>query len=306
MADLIPAPVWTGRSDPEDGPNARRIHHIAGAVDAPVALIGFACEAGVIRNKGRAGAAQGPDAIRAALANMAAPAGGVGFTDLGNVAVTGEDPGPGQSLLGAQIAQALAAHDRVVVLGGGHETAFGSWQGLRAARPDARIGIINLDAHLDIRQIGPAGPSSGTPFAQIRAADAQGFDYLVLGLAPEGNTQALLDRAAAWGVGIVPDSALQTGPEAAHDAIAQICARNDAIYLSIDLDVLPGGAMPGVSAPAARGVPLHVIEALMAQIARMAPALPLIDLVELSPPNDPSGLSARVAALLARKAMFLP
>lgn len=305
MAELIPAAPWTGRSDPEDGPDARRMHHIAAAPDAPVALIGFACEAGVIRNQGRPGAAQGPGAIRAALANIAAPADAAGFADLGTIAVTGEDPAPGQRLLADLIARAMAKHRRVVVMGGGHETAFGSWQGLRAARPDARIGIINLDAHLDIRMTGAAGPSSGTPFAQIRADDPAGFDYLVLGLAPEGNTPALIDRAADWGVQIIPDSALQTSAEPAAQAIAAICARNDAIYLSIDLDVLPGAVMPAVSAPA-RGVPLHVIEELIAEIAAAALALPLIDLVELSPPHDPQGLGARVAALLTRKAMALP
>ena len=56
-----------------------------------------------------------------------------------------------------------------VVLGGGHEVAFGTYLGLarisRSAHPGDRIGILNLDAHFDLRP-GPV-PSSGTPFRQI-------------------------------------------------------------------------------------------------------------------------------------------
>ena len=41
--------VWAGREDPEDGKLATRFHH-AIAKDGTRALLGFACDAGVIRN----------------------------------------------------------------------------------------------------------------------------------------------------------------------------------------------------------------------------------------------------------------
>lgn len=300
MAEHQPAQGWTGREDPEDGALALRMHQLEGRADAQAALIGFCCDAGVIRNKGNAGAAAGPAAIRGALAVLAAPEAARGFLDAGDVVVTGEDPGPGQALLGETLAPLIARYPRALVLGGGHETAYGSWQGLRLALPDARIGIINLDAHLDIRAIGAAGPSSGTPFFQIHQDHPEGFDYAVLGLAPEGNTQALRARAQDWGVTIVEDRALQTAPDAGFAAIDAICARNDVIYLTVDLDVLPGSTAPGVSAPAARGVPLHVIEALIDRVLASG-KLRLADIVEMSPPHDSARLTARCAAFIARR-----
>lgn len=57
--------VWTGRNDLEDGALGTRVHHITKQVqsidlsddltDSAIALVGFASDAGVARNKGRVG-----------------------------------------------------------------------------------------------------------------------------------------------------------------------------------------------------------------------------------------------------------
>lgn len=299
-----PSPVWAGRSDPEDGPLARRMHHCI-APKAARAVAGFACDLGVRRNHGRPGAADGPRALRQALANLAAPADFDAFADLGDVAPNTEDLDAAQTAMAAHIAQALAAYERIVVFGGGHETALASFCGLRAACPDGRIGIVNLDAHFDLRAVGAAGATSGTPFAQIRALDPTQFDYLCLGVAREANTAALFARAQEWGVSFVEDHALIADHQAGDSAIDAVVARNDIIYLTICLDVLAHFQAPGVSAPAARGVPLATIEAMIARLLRHASAgairLPLCDIVELSPPQDHSGMTAKTAALLARR-----
>lgn len=303
-----PAAAWTGRSDPEDGPDALRLHHLV-RDDAPRALIGFACEAGVARNKGRLGASEGPKALRMALANLAAPEGaGIGqggFTDLGTMVVEGNDLEQGQAALAERIAGALSRHDRLVVLGGGHETAFASFSGLSRAYPGKRIGIINLDAHLDIRAVGANGASSGTPFAQIRDLAGDAFDYLCLGLAEESNTAALRSKARDWAITTVSDHALIADRHAADAAIRAVVQRNDLVYLTIDLDVLPHYQAPGVSAPAPRGVPLAVIEHVVAEVMRgcaeLGRPLPLADFVELCPPHDHDGMTARSAALLVRQ-----
>ncbi len=308
---FLPAAAWTGRSDPEDGPDALRLHHLV-RDDAPRALIGFACEAGVARNKGRPGASEGPAALRKALANMAAPEGaGVGqggFTDLGTMLVEGDDLETGQAALAGRIAGALSRHDRVIVLGGGHETAFASFCGLAKAYPGKRIGIINLDAHLDIRAVGGNGASSGTPFAQIRELAGEAFDYLCLGLAEESNTAALRNKARDWNVTTVSDHALIADHHAADAVIGALVERNDLVYLTIDLDVLPHYQAPGVSAPAPRGVPLVVIEHIVAVVIRgcaeLGRPLPLADAVELCPPHDRDGMTARSAALLIRKLLL--
>jgi len=305
--NIVPPQPWMGRHDPEDGDAAVRLHNLV-SDDASRARIGFACDAGVARNKGRVGAHDGPAALRSALANLAAPNNAIPFKDLGDIEVVGDDLENGQNALAEALGDALEAHDRLIVLGGGHETAFGSFSGLRRKFPDSQIGIINLDAHLDLRLVGEAGPSSGTPFAQIRDLDPDRFDYLCLGVAAESNTAALMNRAHSWGVNTVSDHSLIADRHAADQRIDEIVERSDIVYLTIDIDVLPHYQAPGVSAPAARGVPLATIEHMVNHVLqachRTDTNCPLTDIVELSPPNDQDSVTARTAALLIRTMLF--
>ena len=84
---------WQGRDDSGEAANALRLFQTVtqAATFAPeqhggkTALLGFACDEGVKRNQGRAGAAKGPFALRKALANMASHAGHQHLVDLGNI-----------------------------------------------------------------------------------------------------------------------------------------------------------------------------------------------------------------------------
>lgn len=299
--------TWTGRQDPEDGDLARRFYHLISDA-ASRALIGFACDAGVARNKGRIGAKDAPDAVRKAMTSLAVPMDAPSVSDLGTLSVDGDAMEAGHEALGEKVASALTAHERVLVLGGGHETAYGSFLGLHTAFPNKKIGIINLDAHLDLRTIGESGPSSGTPFTQMRTLRPNQFDYLCVGVAAESNTPALFKRAKDWGVGIIYDKALLSDNKAAHESLTQIISRNDVVYLTIDMDVMPHYQVPGVSAPAARGVPFATIEAIVDHILATSTALktPLVlaDIVEINPTFDQDGMSAKTAAYLARQILI--
>lgn len=293
---------WQGRVDAEEGPDALRWHQVVCPYepDLPpgVALLGFACDEGVRRNQGRPGAAKGPRALRQALGNLAWH-GGAPLWDAGDVACVGEELEAAQERLAAEVRTLVEAGHRPLVLGGGHETAWGSFLGLATARPDRRIGIVNLDAHFDLRR--GAEPSSGTPFAQAAEFCERAripFDYLCIGIAEPANTLALFRQARELGVRFwldeeVRDAAL---PEIV-GAIAVFAARVDALHLSLDLDVLPAAVMPAVSAPAARGVGLAHVEALI-EAVRATGKLALADVVELNPCHDPDGRGARTAARL--------
>ena len=78
-------------------------------------------------------------------------------------------------------------------MGGGHEIAYASFAGLarHLSRHERlpRIGILNFDAHFDLRHAERA--SSGTPFRQIaelcQACDWP-FAYCCLGISRLGNS----------------------------------------------------------------------------------------------------------------------
>ncbi len=308
IADRLDLTAWAGRVDPE--PDSLRWHQCIRPLRADsaagLALLGFACDEGVRRNQGRPGAAGGPLAMRKLLASVAWHRAGPAW-DAGDVVCADGDLEAAQARLGAAVAALLAAGHLPLVMGGGHEVAFGSWQGLAAhfaakapaGRPP-RLGIVNFDAHFDLRDPSHIH-SSGTPFAQI-AADcaARGwqFRYACLGVSRAANTRALFQRAAELGVLVREDRELtaETLPAtgAALDAFVAGC---DAIQLTIDLDVLPAAEMPGVSAPAARGVPLALLEPLVERV-RDSGKLRLAELAELNPEFDIDHRGARVAARL--------
>ena len=86
---------WSGRIDAADGERGRRWHQVVRPVataDRPgVVLLGFASDAGVIRNHGRPGAADGPRTLRRALANLAWHGGDdARLYDAGNVTCEGD------------------------------------------------------------------------------------------------------------------------------------------------------------------------------------------------------------------------
>lgn len=297
---------WKGRTDPE--PHSERWHQkvqpLNGSGAPGCALLGFACDAGVARNQGRVGAAEGPAALRQALAPLAWHRCGPAY-DAGDVRCKGDAMEDAQQVLADRLKPLLDAGHQPIVLGGGHEIAYASWTGLAqhlAGRGETapRVGIINFDAHFDLRD--PANVrSSGTPFSQI-ADDSQQrgwpFRYACLGVSRAANTRALFNRATELGVLVREDRDFDTRYlNAIQRDLERFIARCDHLYLTIDLDVLPAAEAPGVSAPAARGVSLALIEPLIERI-RDSGKLRLADLAELNPGHDIDGRTARVAARL--------
>jgi len=251
--------TWQGRHDAEDGDKGTRLHHITkiaclsdlieiedSHTREAVSILGFASDAGVARNKGRVGAKKAPNLIRQALANMAWHQHSSIF-DLGDIECEEDELESSQKQCANVIAHALEK-TKVITLGGGHEVAWASFQGLAQNILDKRdflskqssldkqealdkqaylaknnsqevtqpkIGIINFDAHFDLRafesDIAQVKPSSGTPFNQIQHFCQQhgwSFHYACLGVSRASNTAALFEKADDLGVWYVEDNEL--------------------------------------------------------------------------------------------------
>ncbi|PQJ60261.1 formimidoylglutamase [Vibrio chagasii] len=312
--------VWTGRNDLEDGELGTRVHHITkqvqstdlndGLNDNTVALVGFASDAGVARNKGRVGAKQAPNLIRQALANMAWH-NDARIADLGDIECSDDQLELSQKQCADVIANALST-SKVITLGGGHEVAWASFQGLaehlHRTQPEhkPKIGIINFDAHFDLREfesdIADVKPSSGTPFNQISEychAHQWPFQYACLGVSAASNTKALFNKADQLGVWYEHDRDItQVNQIAQLVKLQKFIADCDYLYLTIDLDVFPAATAPGVSAPAARGVSYEALAPFLEQILKHSEKLIIADIAEYNPEYDVDGQTARLAARL--------
>jgi len=306
---------WAGRVDAADGERGRRWHQVVRPVqqaDRPgVALLGFASDAGVSRNHGRPGAAEGPVALRRALANLAWHGNDdARLYDAGDIRCLDDALEAAQSAYADRLAGLLREGHFVIGLGGGHEIAWAAHSGVeRAFAADPRferLGVLNFDAHLDLRRPESRGRgTSGTPFLQIaeaRAARGLDFRYLCVGASEAANTPALFDRARALGVTIVTD--LEAAQPEASLQLQRFIEASSAVYLTFCLDVLPPAVAPGVSAPAGLGVALHRVVTLLKDAlaacghGRPGSKLVLADIAELNPRFDPDGRTARTAARL--------
>ncbi|MBB5019491.1 formiminoglutamase [Chitinivorax tropicus] len=301
---------WQGRVDSEEAGDARRWHQQirceVPSGQAGVALLGFACDAGVKRNHGRPGAHKGPQAIRHALANLAWHGGERVVWDAGDVVCEGDALEAAQAELAVMVDGLLTAGHFPVVMGGGHEVAFGTFSGLARHLANQggtpKVGILNLDAHFDLRLAREA--NSGTPFRQIAescVAHGWPFHYACFGVAEPANTAALFARARELDVTyrLDEDMGIAQLPDTLHQ-LSQFLAPLDHLYLTIDIDVLPAYQAPGVSAPAARGVALEVIEAIL-DLAKASDKLRIVDLAELNPEFDIDHRTAKTAARLIHR-----
>ena len=311
------ASEWTGRIDSEEVRPALRWHQKIEPIDLDqcthfqlpkpktktLALLGFQCDAGVRRNKGRPGAAQGPNALRAGLAN--ASCADKRIIDAGDVYCVEDNLEDAQAALAGKIDQLLKLQLRPVVLGGGHEVAWASFQGLipTLIEKNLNLGIINFDAHLDLRAPSPKG-SSGTPFRQINEwceSNKKAFNYCVLGVNPSANTQALFEYAEHNKVLWISDIDFEThSTSQTLHTIDQFLSTVDALYITVCLDVFNAAYAPGVSAPAALGVSpanmLSLFQSLLRQASQRGKPVLLLDIAELSPTHDRDNLTAKLGA----------
>jgi formiminoglutamase len=296
---------WQGRVDPEDGETARRWHQVI-SLDPPagpgVALLGLASDRGVQINRGRPGAVAGPVALRSALAGLAWHH-DIPLTDAGNIRVSDDLP-TGQDAYAERLHNLLEQRQFVIGLGGGHEIGWASYLGCRryldVITPGKTLGIVNFDAHFDLRTPAPAA-SSGTSFYQVaQHCEEQGhpFRYACLGIARSANTRALFERADSLGVEYLMD--IDFNMASAQDLLQRFLAQVDSLYFTCCLDAFPASAAPGVSAPAALGISpaevLRVIETLGEQCRAAGVNWLMADIAELSPVHDLDKRTARLAA----------
>lgn len=264
------------------------------------AFLGFNCDAGVTRNLGRAGAATGPAAIREAVARLPIQRQHIICYDAGDISCVEDRLEEAQHALAEAVNKLLQSGIIPVVLGGGHELAWGHYQGIAKKYPHEDLGIINFDAHFDMRPLLPENKgSSGTPFLQIaQAHEAAGrrFDYNCIGIQRAGNIPLLFATAEKYHARmLLADDVHQADGVLSQQFISRIIEQNQIIYLSLCLDVFASPYAPGVSAPQSLGLtPWQVIPSVR-QLAESGKVVSY-DIAELSPKYDPDHRTAKLAA----------
>lgn len=304
--------IWTGRTSDKELYFHEKVRHInmgetglSQFTDPAFAILGYACDEGVKRNLGRTGSVDGPDAIRKQLAKMPNHLSeDTTVLDMGNILCMDANMEAAQTLLAETVSQLLDLNTFPILLGGGHDIAYGHFNGIKrhldSLGKNKAIGIINFDAHFDLRS-NFHGNNSGTPFYQI-AQDQKSkhvkFKYMCLGIRRDANIKTLFDTAKELNVSVIENKYFNLHHLAnAKIKLERFIKEVDYIYATIDLDGFSSAYAPGVSAPSPMGFsPEMVVECL--EIITDSEKLISLDIAEMNPAYDLDHQTAKLAASL--------
>ncbi|MCK5442814.1 MAG: formimidoylglutamase [Maribacter sp.] len=301
--------IWTGRSSDHQLYLYEKVDcstSVKTSVPA-IALLGYSCGAGVQRNHGRIGTQAGPDTIKTCIGKMPNhlhPK--MQFLDFGTIECNDSDMEAAQNMLSQKTTQLLGRNAFPILLGGGHDIAYGHYNGIRNhIGNDKTIGIINFDAHFDLRP-NENGNNSGTPFFQIAQdcmANNRAFNYLCLGIRKDANDRISFKTANDLGVEFMEHDVFKVlYLENVLKTIDRFISDVDYIYTSIDLDGFSSAYAPGVSSPSPMGYsPDIVLESLKTIIN--SKKLISIDVAEMNPTYDIDNQTAKLAASLVHFVM---
>jgi formiminoglutamase len=308
--------IWQGRVDSRENYDAFRWHQWMKPLDlrqklpefsgkTGFALLGFCCDEGIRRNKGRQGAAAAPNIIRRELANLPCSfSSEVCLFDAGNITCTDGELMKSQAALAQAVFCLRQAGLFPLIIGGGHETALGHFRGqanfIREKEGKCNLGIINFDAHFDLRPFSGEG-NSGTMFRQI-ADDArrreEAFRYCCLGIQRSSNTVELFKTAQQLGVNylLAGDISMQFD-EQIMEQLDSFIQSVPNLYVTVCADVFASSFAPGVSAPQPLGLQPEVVLKYLKHILRTHKVVGF-DIAEVSPRFDHDQATASLAKVI--------
>lgn len=268
--------------------------------DARVFILGVPDDRGVVSNGGRGGAALGPAAFREYFGRLVPFKGAELVFDLGDIDIKNDIEASHEALADRVRHLMMAYPDAlVVVIGGGHDYAFGEVKGVVLGRPGKKVGIGNIDAHLDVRPVHNGNITSGTPFWRLW----QGFQnqigyHLTFGVQEPTTAACHLVYLESRRSKVVFAQELQRRRDQEkriHDECDLLFSATDHICLNVDLDAISMAYAPGVSAPAALGLDPQPVVAVLERFAKN-PFLKTVGLYELNPTVDFQDQTARLVA----------
>ena len=267
--------------------------------EVEVGLIGAPWDGGTTN---RPGARHGPRQVRDLSTMIRAEHGASGVrpferlrcADLGDVPPNPVNVEDGLERLRTFVARVRAAGVRPLTVGGDHLCSLPI---LRALGADAPLGMVHFDSHTDLfdSYFGGNRYTHGTPFR--RAVEENLLDpKRVVQIGIRGTTYDREDRdfADAVGIRVIPIEEFFARGVAEVMAEARSIVGTGPTYVSYDIDFVDPTFAPGTGTPEVGGP--SSFQAL--EVVRALAAVDVVgaDVVEVSPPFDPSGGTAWLAA----------
>src|SRR5574338_330630 len=185
-----------------------------------------------------------------------------------------------------------------IVLGGDHSITFPSASAVSEHVAPRRLGVVHFDAHADAAATTwGVLRSHGTPMRRlIESGAVAGRNFVQVGLRGYWPPPETLEWMRANGLRCHFMTEIEErGAEAViADAIAEALDGPEAIYLSVDIDVLDPGMAPGTGTPEPGGLLTRELLRGVRQVVGSV-SLAAMDVVEVAPAYDVSEITAAAA-----------
>lgn len=211
-----------------------------------------------------------------------------------------------------------------VVLSGDHATAGGTITGIKAARPEGRLGIIWIDAHADLHTpyTSPSGNLHGMSLATAIGEDNKeckvhepdkktiayweqlknmeeispkvlAKDVVIISLRDyEKEEEHLIKKG---GIKTISTSEVRRkGAESIARSVIRYLKECDLIYLSFDVDSLDSGISKGTGTPVSNGLKEKEAEDLISKFMQHR-KICCFEITEVNPTLDKENLMAEIA-----------
>ncbi|MEG0366234.1 MAG: formimidoylglutamase [Coprobacillus sp.] len=303
--------LWQGRIDSENDYDSFLWHQHIKPLDMSLpldnrenkykfVLIGYEVDEGIALNKGRSGAQQGPKKVIDFLRNKPCSfPSDVLLFDGGSITLV-DSVEEAQRTLAKLVQKCLASDYFPIVIGGGHDVAYGTMSGVFKEYPSNKnkVGIINFDAHFDMRPYKYS--TSGTMFRQIHDdinSVSGDFNHLTIGIQRSTNSRALFKYAKEVQSEYILATDLFDQPQNARKRLFNFLEQQDYIYVSVCADVFSSPYAPGVSSPQPLGIHPEKFLRLLKYIIKTKKMV-AFDIAEISPPLDSSNATASLGGLI--------
>lgn len=299
--------LFYSRNDPKD----RRLGELIqrGRLDsvrkADVVILGLPEDRGILANKGRAGAAKGPDEIRRRLYKLT-PGFNMDFDrlrviDIGNLATDALSLEDVHSAARDLISETVRRGALPIVIGGGHDLTYAGVAGLVDGASIKRdgLGLINVDSHLDVRT-DENGINSGTSFyralTQLTDGALLGKSFVEFGIQEQYNSPYYYNWVLEQGGTVLTlREVSERVMESFLQALSTVSKKGHAVALSLDIDAVRSTEAPGASASNPSGLKAPELDKI-AYLAGRSPQIRYLDIMEVSPPLDEDHRTAALAA----------
>ena len=230
----------------------------------------------------------------------------LGVVDLGDVEMPSGDTETSLQRLEQRVRMVAEAGVFPVILGGDHTIALPDVTALAHAVGWGRVSVIHFDAHADTADIQFGSLyGHGTPMRRlIESGACRGDRFIQIGLRGYWPEPETLDWMAQQGMRSFEMSEITSrGLDAVLDEAFALATNDcDAVFLSVDVDVVDPGSAPGTGTPEPGGL---TSRQLLDAVRRIAMELPLagMDVVEVSPPYDHAEITAYLGNRIVLEAL---